>query len=67
MKQDRRKQKGYTLLEYAAGAAILMGILFTGLNAMGTGVQGLLTEIGNWAGQRKSDLSGTTTTPSTNN
>lgn len=64
MKRDRRNQKGYTLLEYAAGAAILMGILFTGLNAMGSGVQGLLSEIGTWAGQRKSDLSATTT-PST--
>ena len=36
MKQQQMKaQKGYTLLEYCAGAAIIAGILWTGLNSLG--------------------------------
>jgi type II secretory pathway pseudopilin PulG len=46
-----RRQRGYTLLEYAAGAAILLGLLTVGLTNMGTGVRDLLTRIGNFATQ----------------
>lgn len=59
----RKKQKGYTLLEYSAGAAILMGILYVGVNAMGSGIKDLMTGVGSWASQQTSSLpSGTSTT-----
>jgi hypothetical protein len=50
------RQRGYTLLEYAAGAAILMGILYVGMQSLGGGIQSLLQEIGTWASERSNDL-----------
>lgn len=55
------KRKGYTLLEYAAGAAVLMGILYAGLNTMGSGVRDLLDGVGQWASSQKSNLTSGTT------
>jgi hypothetical protein len=51
-----KSQKGFTLLEYAAGAAVLMGLLYIGVQAMGGGIQDLLTSVGDWARTRSSDL-----------
>jgi len=44
-----KKDRGYTLLEYAVGAAVLVGIIVAGLNAMGSGVVNLFNGIGEWA------------------
>lgn len=46
------KQKGYTLLEYCAGAAIIAGILWTGLNSLGGDLVDLLSAVGQWAQSR---------------
>lgn len=46
------KQKGYTLLEYCAGAAIIAGILWGALNALGGDLVELLNAVGNWADDR---------------
>lgn len=51
-----RKQSGYTLLEYAAGAALLMGVLYVGLRALGGSLEGLLTSIANFAQRRGTEL-----------
>ena len=51
-----KKQRGYTLLEYAAGAAVLMGLLYIGVQALGGGVQDLLEAVGVWARSRSGDL-----------
>ena len=45
----RRKQRGYTLLEYCAGAAILGGIIYVGMTNMGNSLSGALSSIGAWA------------------
>ena len=55
-KGSLRRQKGYTLLEYAAGAAVLMGLLYIGVQALGGGVQDLLEAVGAWARARSGDL-----------
>ena len=56
-KRNRKNnRRGYTLLEYSAGAAILMGILYTGLNSMGTGIKDLLNGVGVWATAQKDNL-----------
>ena len=47
---------GYALLEYAAGAAILLGVFYVGVRALGGGVSDLLTNVGDWARARSSDL-----------
>ena len=57
-KQSYKKQKGYTLLEYAAGATVLMSLLYGGLNAMGNGIQDLMAGIGTWAAQQDASLPG---------
>ncbi len=46
------KQKGYTLLEYCAGAAIIAGILWVALNNLGGQLSGLLDAISQWATDR---------------
>lgn len=46
---QRGTEEGFTLLEYCAGAAVLLTIVWLGLTTMGTGVQTLLIRIGDWA------------------
>ena len=55
MKRDG--EKGYTLLEYCAGAAVIAGILWTALNALGGNLTGLLNAVGTWAERRTESIS----------
>lgn len=48
----RRRQQGYTLLEYCAGAAIIAGVLWTALSGLGSNVSSLLGAVGGWANSR---------------
>jgi hypothetical protein len=50
--KQQRKQKGYTLLEYCAGAALIAGIIWVALSAMGQNIVVLLNAIGTWATTR---------------
>jgi Flp pilus assembly pilin Flp len=54
---SREKEKGYTLLEYCAGAAVIAGILWTALNALGGNLSGLLNAVGTWAERRTDSIS----------
>ena len=56
-KKNRRDEKGYTLLEYCAGAAIIAGILWTALNALGGNLSDLLAAVGEWAQRRSAGIS----------
>lgn len=49
---QRKNEKGYTLLEYCAGAAIIAGVLWTALNSLGGNLSGLLGAVGGWANNR---------------
>jgi hypothetical protein len=51
-----KNEKGYTLLEYCAGAAIIAGILWTGLNALGGDLVDLLGSVGQWAQARSGNV-----------
>lgn len=51
-----KKMQGYTLLEYCAGAAIIAGILWTALNALGTDLSALLNAVGGWAKGRTTGI-----------
>ena len=42
-------QKGYTLLEYCAGAAIIVTVLYTALNGLGEQLSTFLQGVGTWA------------------
>jgi hypothetical protein len=54
--QASSRERGYTLLEYCAGAAIIAGILWTALNALGGNLSGLLNSVGEWATRRSSQI-----------
>jgi hypothetical protein len=56
IQKKRTQQGGYALLEYAAGAAVLLGFLYIGAKAMGGGINSLLTNVGTWAQARSADL-----------
>lgn len=51
-----RGERGYTLLEYVAGAAIIGGIVFTALTGFGTSMAGFLNGLGTWAQTRTGEL-----------
>ena len=55
-KKTKQKQRGYTLLEYAAGATVLLALLYAGLNTMGSGIRDLLGGIGTWASAQTTGL-----------
>ena len=50
--KNNRRQKGYTLLEYCAGAAVVAGVLWTSLNTMGNNIGSLMGSVGKWATSR---------------
>ena len=53
-----KKDRGYTLLEYCAGAAIITGILWGALGFLGSSLDGLLRGLGDWAQARTTEVRG---------
>ena len=51
-----KNEKGYTLLEYCAGAAVVVSVLYTALNGMGTKVAGFMDNIGGWASKQAAKI-----------
>ncbi len=49
MKLKLKDTKGYALLEYSAGAAIVATVLWIAMGNLGSGVGGMLNSIGTWA------------------
>ena len=41
--------KGYALLEYSAGAAVIATVLWAAMGTMGNGISGMLNNLGTWA------------------
>lgn len=52
----RKNSRGYTLLEYCAGAAIIAGILWGALSIMGENMADLLNRVGDWAAARTQEI-----------
>lgn len=44
-----KNEKGYTLLEYCAGAAIVVSVLYVALGQLGNDLSSFLGSIGGWA------------------
>jgi Flp pilus assembly pilin Flp len=55
-KKVTKQQRGYTLLEYCAGAAIVAGVLWTALDGLGDNISDLLDAVGEWAQNRKDGI-----------
>ena len=51
-----RREDGFSLLEYAAGAAVLAGIVYAAMFVFGQGLESFFTSLGDWATQRAGDL-----------
>lgn len=56
MKTENRRQRGSAMLEYTMAAAVLIGIVWMGMSAMGNSVRSVLDEIATWAGARKTQI-----------
>ncbi len=56
-RNEKNNERGYTLLEYCAGAALIAGIIWVALNTMGQNVSALLNAIGQWAASRTGGIS----------
>lgn len=59
-----RRQRGYTLLEYCAGAAVVAGVLWGALDSMGKNLAKFNEGISQWATAQKEYLD--TKRPTTN-
>ena len=47
-----KKDRGFTLLEYCIGAAVLTLVVWVGLNALGTSLSSFLTGLGTWVANK---------------
>lgn len=54
--KSKRTQRGITLLEYSAGAAIIIGLVWGSMNLMGTNLQHIFENIAGWAQHRADDI-----------
>ena len=61
--KKKNSEAGITLLEYCAGAAVVIGLLYGSMALMGQSVQGLFTAIGDWAGGRAQVINNAPTEP----
>ena len=52
----KQNQKGLTLLEYCAGAAVVAVMVFAVIQAMGGNLRAAGTNIGQWAVDRADDM-----------
>jgi len=55
--RGKQGERGLSLLEYAAGAAVIASIVFFGMQAFGTSVSGFFTALGGWATARGAQAS----------
>lgn len=55
-----KKQRGFTLFEYCAGAAVILGVVWTAMSAMGTSMSDMINAIAKWTSDRAASISGTT-------
>lgn len=51
-----QRERGYTLLEYCAGAAVIAAVLWTALSALGGDISALLGSVGGWANKRQAEV-----------
>ena len=52
----KKERRGYALLEYCAGSAIVAVILWAALQGLGNNLSTLLGSIGSWASARATEV-----------
>lgn len=54
--RKQNNEAGFTLLEYTAGAAVLLVLVMAGLQAFGGGLNTLFTGLGTWSTEQAAQL-----------
>lgn len=54
--QNGRTEKGFTLLEYCAGAVVLLTVVYVAMRGMGENLGNFLGAIGDWAGNQGENI-----------
>ena len=57
IKRRGSNESGFTLLEYCAGAAVIVGIIWASLSALGTNLKGFLGSLSTWVSARNTAVS----------
>lgn len=57
-RRQARGERGFSLLEYCAGAAVILVTIWGALSLMGDNIETLLNSIGNWATTRAGEING---------
>ncbi len=56
LRSRRRGESGFTILEYCAGAAIIIGVVWGAMSTLGTSMGNLIGAITSWANTRTSEI-----------
>lgn len=51
-----KRQGGFTLLEYCAGAAVIAGVVWLAMNSLGVNLGQFLDRLGQWTSQRTGEI-----------
>ena len=62
VRRKSRKEEGFTLLEYAGGAAVLAGLVFLGFRVFGQSLDSLYQGLAAWTNERTETIQGATNT-----
>lgn len=55
-KKNRRSESGLSMLEYAAGAAVLIGIVYIAMNTFGQSLGGFIDGLSTWLNDKTNDV-----------
>ncbi len=64
IKRRGSDESGFTLLEYCAGAAVIIGVVWVALDTMGGNLGDFLKAVGDWADKRTEQINGAETSVS---
>ena len=56
IKARQLDERGLSMLEYAAGAAVIIGIVYGAMNLFGLSMQNFITELGYWLDDKANDI-----------
>ena len=57
--RKRNQEQGLSLLEYAAGAAVIITIIYAAMTVFGTSLDNFYGDLGNWAERKGNDINNT--------
>lgn len=55
-RSKKSQEKGFTLLEYCSGAALIAGVLWVALGVLGQNMSELLNGISSWVSRRNQEI-----------